>query len=46
VTVNGVEYQPAVPSNNKKNGKVQSAQVVLQSLGLMPRDQSLPAVIS
>lgn len=43
--VNGVEYQPAVPSNNKKTGKAQACQVVLQSLGLVPRDPSLPVVI-
>jgi hypothetical protein len=43
--VNGVEYQPAVPCTNKKLGKTQSAQVVLQSLGLVPRNSELPVVI-
>uniref|UniRef100_A0A914W2X3 Protein SON n=1 Tax=Plectus sambesii TaxID=2011161 RepID=A0A914W2X3_9BILA len=45
VVVNNVEYQPAVPSNNKKTGKGQAAQVVLQSLGLVPHNPALPVVI-
>lgn len=45
VVVNGVEYQPAVPSLNKKNGKTQAAQVCLQSIGVLPRDPKLPVVI-
>jgi len=45
VVVNGVEYQPATPSNNKKSAKTESAQVVLQSLGLVPRESNLPVVI-
>uniref|UniRef100_A0A0R3R2N5 G-patch domain-containing protein n=1 Tax=Brugia timori TaxID=42155 RepID=A0A0R3R2N5_9BILA len=40
--VNGVEYQPSVPSTSKKTGKAQACQVVLQSLGLVPRDPLLP----
>ncbi|VBB27229.1 unnamed protein product [Acanthocheilonema viteae] len=43
--VNGVEYQPSIPSTNKKTGKAQTCQVVLQSLGLIPRDPSLPVVL-
>uniref|UniRef100_A0A915Q2L8 G-patch domain-containing protein n=1 Tax=Setaria digitata TaxID=48799 RepID=A0A915Q2L8_9BILA len=43
--VNGVEYQPSVPSTSKKTGKAQACQVVLQSLGLVPRDPSLPVVL-
>ena len=45
VLVNGVEYQPAVPSLNKKNGKTQTAQVCLQAIGVLPRDSKLPVVI-
>ncbi|CAG9537543.1 unnamed protein product [Cercopithifilaria johnstoni] len=43
--VNGVEYQPSIPSTSKKIGKAQACQVVLQSLGLIPRDPSLPVVL-
>ncbi|EJD75745.1 G-patch domain-containing protein [Loa loa] len=43
--VNGVEYQPSTPSTSKKTGKAQACQVVLQSLGLVPRDPSLPVVL-
>jgi len=45
VAVNGIEYQPAVPTGNKRTGKMQAAQVVLQSFGLIPRDATLPVVI-
>ncbi|VDK89397.1 unnamed protein product, partial [Onchocerca ochengi] len=45
VVINSVEYQPSVPSTNKKTGKAQACQVVLQSLGLVPRDPSLPVVL-
>uniref|UniRef100_A0AAF5PZX5 G-patch domain-containing protein n=1 Tax=Wuchereria bancrofti TaxID=6293 RepID=A0AAF5PZX5_WUCBA len=43
--VNGVEYQPSVPSTSKKTGKAQACQVVLQSLGLVPRDPLLPVIL-
>lgn len=43
--VNGVEYQPSIPSTSKKTGKAQACQVVLQSLGMVPRDPSLPVVL-
>uniref|UniRef100_A0AC35FRB0 G-patch domain-containing protein n=1 Tax=Panagrolaimus sp. PS1159 TaxID=55785 RepID=A0AC35FRB0_9BILA len=36
VTIDGVEYQPSMPSTNKKAGKAQVCVVVLQSLGLIP----------
>ncbi|VDO31652.1 unnamed protein product [Onchocerca flexuosa] len=45
IVINGVEYQPSVPSTSKKTGKAQACQVVLQSLGLVPRDPSLPVVL-
>ncbi|XP_014223647.1 protein SON isoform X1 [Trichogramma pretiosum] len=40
VTVNGVEYKPAVASPNKKLAKAEAAQVCLQSLGLLPSSQN------
>ncbi|MCP9257846.1 Protein SON [Dirofilaria immitis] len=43
--VNGVEYQPSIASTSKKTGKAQACQVVLQSLGLVPRDPSLPIIL-
>lgn len=45
VIINGIEYQPAIASRNKKDGKMVACQVVLQSLGLVPRDASLPVII-
>ena len=36
VVVNGVEYQPCVATNNKKEAKANSAAFCLQSLGLLP----------
>uniref|UniRef100_A0AC34F536 G-patch domain-containing protein n=1 Tax=Panagrolaimus sp. ES5 TaxID=591445 RepID=A0AC34F536_9BILA len=36
VTIDGVEYEPSMPSTNKKAGKAQVCAVVLQSLGLIP----------
>ncbi|VDD90985.1 unnamed protein product [Enterobius vermicularis] len=44
VVVNGVEYQPALPANNKKTGKAEACQIVLQSLGLMPKDSCMSVV--
>ncbi|XP_052086998.1 protein Son-like isoform X2 [Mytilus californianus] len=38
VIVNGVEYQPSVASQNKKNAKAAAATAVLQEMGLVPRD--------
>lgn len=38
--VNGVEYQPSLPSNTKKTGKAQACQVALQSLGIASKDFS------
>ena len=34
--VNGVYYQPAVASANKKQAKAQAAAAALQALGLIP----------
>lgn len=41
VKVNNIEYQPTVPSSNKKTAKAQCAGVCLQELGLIPRDAPL-----
>lgn len=38
VKVNGVEYQPAVASPNKKHAKAQSATICLQQFGLVPKE--------
>uniref|UniRef100_A0A7E4VES4 Protein kinase domain-containing protein n=1 Tax=Panagrellus redivivus TaxID=6233 RepID=A0A7E4VES4_PANRE len=35
-TIDGVEYEPAMASGNKKAGKTQVCYVVLQALGLVP----------
>ncbi|VDM68519.1 unnamed protein product [Strongylus vulgaris] len=43
--VNGVEYKSDVISRSKKDAKSVACQIVLQSLGLVPRDPSLPVVI-
>ncbi|KAL6732364.1 hypothetical protein Aduo_003129 [Ancylostoma duodenale] len=43
--VNGVEYKSNVVSRSKKDAKALACQIVLQSLGLVPRDPSLPVVI-
>ncbi|CAD6186250.1 unnamed protein product [Caenorhabditis auriculariae] len=45
VVVNGVEYQPVNGSRVKKDGKSVACQVVLQSMGLIPRDPNLPVVL-
>ena len=37
VKVNGMEYQPTVPANNKKQAKMHAAVACLQELGLLPR---------
>lgn len=37
VKVNGIEYQPAVATNNKKTAKANAATLCLQELGLVPR---------
>jgi len=39
VTVNGVDYQPSITSNNKKLAKAQAATVCLQEFGLVPRTE-------
>ncbi|GFS17553.1 protein SON [Elysia marginata] len=41
VKINNIEYQPTVPSSNKKTAKAQCAGVCLQELGLIPRDAPL-----
>ena len=41
VTVNGVDYQPAVVSGNKKHAKAQAAAVALKGLGLLPEDAQI-----
>uniref|UniRef100_A0A0K0DHY7 G-patch domain-containing protein n=1 Tax=Angiostrongylus cantonensis TaxID=6313 RepID=A0A0K0DHY7_ANGCA len=43
--VNGIEYQSNVVSRSKKDAKSVACRVVLQSLGLIPRDPTLPVVI-
>ncbi|VDK80241.1 unnamed protein product [Cylicostephanus goldi] len=43
--VNGVEYKSDIISRSKKDAKLVACQIVLQSLGLVPRDASLPVVI-
>uniref|UniRef100_A0A1I7XRN3 Protein SON n=1 Tax=Heterorhabditis bacteriophora TaxID=37862 RepID=A0A1I7XRN3_HETBA len=45
VVVNGTEYQPISASRSKKDAKSVACQVVLQSLGLVPRDSNLPVLI-
>ncbi|XP_059079126.1 protein Son-like isoform X2 [Tigriopus californicus] len=42
VTVNGVDYQPTIASDNKKKGKADAATVALQELGLLPKDPNNP----
>ncbi|KJH52403.1 hypothetical protein DICVIV_01380 [Dictyocaulus viviparus] len=44
--VNGIEYQSNVVSRSKKDAKSIACRVVLQSLGLIPRDPSLPVILS
>ncbi|XP_061425660.1 protein SON-like isoform X1 [Lethenteron reissneri] len=39
VIVNGCEYQPTTASPNKKHAKAMAATVVLQSMGLVPRNK-------
>ena len=41
-TVNGVDYQPTIASDNKKKAKLNAALVALQDLGLMPKDPNNP----
>ncbi|VDL65139.1 unnamed protein product [Nippostrongylus brasiliensis] len=43
--VNGKEYRSTTISRSKKDAKMLACQVVLQSLGLIPRDPTLPVVI-
>ncbi|EYB86964.1 hypothetical protein Y032_0270g851 [Ancylostoma ceylanicum] len=43
--VNGVEYKSNVVSRSKKDAKALACQIVLRSLGPVPRDPSLPVVI-
>ncbi|VDO54540.1 unnamed protein product [Haemonchus placei] len=45
VTVNGKEYSSDIISRCKKDAKSVACQIVLQSLGLLPRDPKLPVVI-
>lgn len=42
VTVNGVDYQPTIASENKKKAKADAATVALQELGLLPKDPNNP----
>ena len=42
VTVNGVEYQPAIASPNKKQAKALAAAVCLQSFGSLSPDEPEP----
>ncbi|MFH4974337.1 hypothetical protein AB6A40_001046 [Gnathostoma spinigerum] len=44
--VNGVTYQPAIASSNKKTGKAQICQIVLESLGVVPKESSSSTVLS
>ena len=43
VTVNGVEYQPCIATNNKKLAKANAAAFCLQSLGLLKPAATPPA---
>ncbi|KAK6050495.1 hypothetical protein COOONC_12001 [Cooperia oncophora] len=45
VIVNGKEYQSNAVSRSKKDAKSVACQVVLQSLGLVPLDPTLPVII-
>ncbi|XP_074598467.1 protein Son-like [Brevipalpus obovatus] len=40
VTVNSVQYEPSIPSPNKKQAKAMAAAVCLQSFGLLPSNES------
>jgi hypothetical protein len=41
-TVNGVDYQPTIASDNKKQAKANAAIVALQELGMMAKDKNNP----
>jgi hypothetical protein len=41
-TVNGIDYQPTIASDNKKKAKSNAAIVALQELGMMAKDPNNP----